>query len=99
LELRRSLLGETHPDFAVTLWSLAALHVNQARFAEAEPLYLQALSIFYDRLGEAHPYTQGTWQGWINFLVQVLESDQTSELSDHPMTRSILQQLQNPSDE
>jgi len=87
-------LGEAHPDVAVRLNNLALLYETVERYAEAEPLYLQAIAIFYQRLGEAHPYTQQTWQEFVYFLYQVMQSDQLSELSDHPMTRWLLQDLQ-----
>jgi tetratricopeptide (TPR) repeat protein len=87
-------LGEDHPDVAVWFHNLAGLHVTLRRYAEAEPLYLQAISVFYQRLGETHPYTQGTWQSFLSLLLQVAQENRTDELSDHPMTRSLLQQLQ-----
>lgn len=98
LQIDERALGQEHPDFAIDLYNLAGLYTALERYAEAEPLYRQAISIFYNRLGEAHPYTQQTWRGFINFLVQVLQKGRTSELSDHPMTRSILQQLQSASE-
>ncbi len=97
-QIDQQALGQEHPDFAIDLSNLAGLYTTLERYAEAEPLYLQAIAIFYDRLGESHPYTQQTWQGFINFLVQVLQKGRASELSDDPMTRSILQQLQSPSE-
>jgi hypothetical protein len=78
--------------------NLAGLYTRLGRYAEAEPLLLKAIAISYDRLGEAHPSTQTVWRNFIDFLVQVLQSDRASELSDDPMTRSILQQLQNTSE-
>ncbi|MBN8560827.1 MAG: tetratricopeptide repeat protein [Leptolyngbya sp. UWPOB_LEPTO1] len=97
-QIDQQALGQEHPDFAIDLSNLAGLYTTLERYAEAEPLYLQAIAIFYDRLGEAHPYTQQAWQGFIGFLVQVLQSERASELSDDPMTRSLLQQLQSASE-
>ncbi len=98
LQIDQEALGQEHPDFAIDLSNLAGLYTTLDRYAEAEPLYLQAIATFYDRLGEAHPYTQQTWEAFINLLVQVRQSDRTSELSDHPTTQSILQQLQSASE-
>jgi hypothetical protein len=82
---------------AGSLWNLAALYKGQERFAEAEPLYLEAIRIFYQRLGEQHAHTQSVGQSFVSCLQKAIESDRTSELSDHPMTRSLLQALQSPS--
>ncbi|MEH2179958.1 tetratricopeptide repeat protein, partial [Nostoc sp.] len=57
LALRRKLLGEEHPDVAVSLNNLAGLYNSQGRYSEAEPLYIQALDIFERRLGANHPNT------------------------------------------
>jgi tetratricopeptide (TPR) repeat protein len=42
-------------DFASTLSNLAYLYDSQGRYAEAEPLYLQALELSKRLLGEDHP--------------------------------------------
>jgi tetratricopeptide (TPR) repeat protein len=55
LELRKRLLGESHPDFANSLNNLANLYNYQGRYSEAEPLYLQALELRKRLLGESHP--------------------------------------------
>ncbi|MCY7278579.1 MAG: tetratricopeptide repeat protein [Phormidesmis sp. CAN_BIN44] len=43
-------------DFANSLFWLAYLYESQGRYAEAEPLYLQALEIWQRQLGDDHPY-------------------------------------------
>jgi tetratricopeptide (TPR) repeat protein len=52
------VLGEEHPDMALSLNNLAALYDNQGRYAEAEPLYQRALAIVEKVLGEEHPSSQ-----------------------------------------
>lgn len=94
LQIDLNALGEDHPDFAIHLHNLAGLYTTQGRYAEAELLYLHALTVFYQRLGEAHPYTEGTFQGLASLIGQAIEAGRSSELSDHPMTRSLLQKLQ-----
>jgi tetratricopeptide (TPR) repeat protein len=37
--------------------NLALLYYSQGRYAEAEPLYLQALAICEQKLGVNHPHT------------------------------------------
>lgn len=63
-------LGETHPDYATDLNNLAGLYESQGRYAEAEPLYQQALTIMLNALGAEHPNTQTVWQNYLLFLLQ-----------------------------
>ena len=42
---------------ATSLNNLAGLYQSQGRYTEAEPLYLQALAIAEQALGENHPTT------------------------------------------
>ena len=55
LEIKRTALGEDHPDFATSLNNLALLYHSMGRYAEAEPLYKQDLEISRKALGEDHP--------------------------------------------
>ena len=55
MEIRRTALGERHPDYANSLNNLAALYDAMGRHAEAEPLYQQAMEIYRTALGERHP--------------------------------------------
>jgi tetratricopeptide (TPR) repeat protein len=48
-------LGEEHPSVAASLNNLALLYDSQGRYAEAEPLYQQALEMTKRLLGEEHP--------------------------------------------
>jgi len=58
MEIRRTALGEDHPDFAISLWSMAALQTSLERFFEAEPLHKRSLLILRKALGEDHPDTK-----------------------------------------
>jgi CHAT domain-containing protein/tetratricopeptide (TPR) repeat protein len=53
-EVRRQW-GNDHPDVAARLSTLAGLHAEMANYAEAEPLYHQALAILERTVGENHP--------------------------------------------
>jgi CHAT domain-containing protein len=55
-ELRRKLLGETHPDYAASLNNLAMLYTSAGDYIRAEPLYRQAIDIQKQVLGETHPH-------------------------------------------
>lgn len=57
LALKKSELGDHHPETLLTLNNLAALYSAQGRYDEAEPLYHQALNIRRAELGDRHPDT------------------------------------------
>ena len=50
--------GPEHPDVATNLDNLAGLYLSQGRYAEAEPLYRQALEILEQALDPAHPTSE-----------------------------------------
>jgi CHAT domain-containing protein/tetratricopeptide (TPR) repeat protein len=59
-DISLELLGEHHPDYALSLNNLAFLYWSQGAFAKAEPLYRQAVEIKKQALGEHHPgYASG----------------------------------------
>jgi CHAT domain-containing protein/Flp pilus assembly protein TadD len=55
LEIRRRLLGNTHPDLAFNLNYLAYLLHAQGDYAGAEPLFREALAMRRELLGDEHP--------------------------------------------
>src|SRR5262249_48053522 len=55
LDVRRTALGEAHPDFAQSLNNLATLYQDMGEHAAALPLFRQALEIRRAALGEGHP--------------------------------------------
>ena len=93
LQIRESQLGFEHPDTATSLNNLAGLYCATGRYSEAEPLYLRAVAIFYDQLSENHPTTQTVWGNFVEFLKRAIASNQTAQLSDHPTTQAVLEQL------
>ena len=94
LQIREQQLGVDHPHTASSLNNLAGLYYSQGRYGEAEPLYLRALAILLNRLGDDHPKTQTVWNNFITFLEQVMQSGQTAQLSQHPLTQDLLRQMQ-----
>ncbi|MDZ8029460.1 MAG: tetratricopeptide repeat protein [Nostoc sp. DedQUE11] len=52
-----ALVKEAHPDVATSLNNLAYLYDSQARYDQAEPLFLQALKIRQQVFGVNHPNT------------------------------------------
>ena len=55
LGIRKKVLGDNHPDVAISLNNLAELYRLQGRYTEAEPLYQQSLAIDKKTLGDNHP--------------------------------------------
>ncbi len=94
LELRRELLGERHPDVAASLNNLAYLYDNQGRYAAAEPLYLEALAILAEAVGTDHPNVQTVFGNFVAFLQGVVGANQTDQLSDHPLVKHLLAQIE-----
>jgi tetratricopeptide (TPR) repeat protein len=96
LQLSKDLLGDRHPDVATSLNNLALLYYSQGRYDAAEPLYVEAIEILVNTLGENHPNAQAGWDNYVSCLQEAIAQHRTAELSDHPLTRSLLQKLQNP---
>ena len=55
LEIVRTALGESHPNYAASLNNLAVLHKELGEHTAALPLYRQALEIVRTAHGETHP--------------------------------------------
>jgi tetratricopeptide (TPR) repeat protein len=96
LKIWEQVLGADHPLTATSLNNLASLYHYQERYAEAEPFFRRCLEIFLEKLGQDHPKTQTVQENFRIFVQTVIEADRAADLSDHPLTQSILQQLQNP---
>ncbi|KAH7160587.1 hypothetical protein B0J13DRAFT_644416 [Dactylonectria estremocensis] len=101
LNLRRSMLGEKHPDTISSMAELATTYHAQGRYGEAEPAYIKVLDLQRETLGEKHPDTLHamhdlaiTWKslGSRNdafFLMQQCFLCKNLALgSDHPMTET-----------
>jgi tetratricopeptide (TPR) repeat protein len=99
LPIQKQQLGTMHPDVALNLNNLASLYYRQERYSKAEPLYLQALSISAEELGEKHPWTQKFHENFRSLLQKAIQENCTHELSNDPMTRSLLQELQTENDQ
>jgi tetratricopeptide (TPR) repeat protein len=57
LALRERVLGDEHPDTAMSLNNLALLFEAQGCYERILPLYERAFRIYQDRLGPQHPNT------------------------------------------
>jgi tetratricopeptide (TPR) repeat protein len=56
IQIRKSLLGEDHPDFVTSLNNLGMLHRAMGDYARAEPTLCQALEIWRKAVGDGHPH-------------------------------------------
>jgi len=86
-------LGADHPAVATSLNNLASLYCAIGRYGEAEPLYLRALGILVKALPENHPHIKGGFSNFRGMVQAALEAGQADQLSDHPTTQTVLQQL------
>ena len=55
LSIHKSVLGESHPDYAMSLGHLGSLYITMGDYSKAEQYLLEALSIHKSVLGETHP--------------------------------------------
>ena len=92
--IQQKQLPADHPYNARSLHNLAGVYDKQGRYREAEALYLQALPILSTKLGDNHPWMQESLRNFRSLLQKALQEQHTDELSDDPMTRSVLQALQ-----
>ena len=93
LEIREQQLGADHPDVATSLNNLAELYRDQGHYGEAEPLYIRAVEISIKTLPIGHPYIVTRQHNFKGMIQAVLAAGQTDQLSDHPTTQALLQQL------
>lgn len=87
-------LPADHPFLRKVQSYLAYLYDLQGRYREAEALYLQALSILPAKVEESKNWRKEAIKNFQSLLQKAIESDRTNELSDDPMTQSVLQALQ-----
>lgn len=94
IQICEAQLAPDHPATATSLNNLALLYEAMGRYSEAEPLYLRTLQIFINCLGENHPHTQTAWNNFCSLIQQAVQHDRAGELSAHPITQRILQNIQ-----
>ncbi|MGV0023929.1 tetratricopeptide repeat protein [Phormidesmis priestleyi] len=98
LSILHNQLPAEHPLTARVMSNLAYLYDLQGRYSEAESLYLQSLPILSANLEESHRWKREASKNFRSFLQKALQENRSQELSDDPMTRSLLQQLQDTPD-
>ena len=102
----RRILGENHPNVALSLNNLAELYYSQGRYSEAEPLFKQALDLRKRTLAENHPLVasslnslaelyrrQGRYSEAEPLLKQALELRKRTLGENHPDVASSLNNL------
>ena len=93
LQICEQQLGADHPDTAGSLNNLAGLYYSQGRYGEAEPLVTRALGIRGKSLGDNHPHTQTVRRNLRYLVQQAVAAGQAGQLSEHPTTQAMLQEL------
>ncbi|MEG4074394.1 tetratricopeptide repeat protein [Microcoleus sp. Pol14C2] len=93
LAILEQQLGADHSHTATSLNNLAALYRATGCYAEAEPLYLRALEILFNRLGENHPNSQTVRRNFIDCLREAMSAGQDSQLSQHRTTQAMLKRV------
>ena len=99
--------GDNYPNITENLNNLAKLYQSQGRYAEAEPLYLQALELRKRLLGENHPSvaislnnlaklynSQGKYEEAEPLYLQALAIAEQALGENHPNTVKIRENLQ-----
>ncbi|NJN72151.1 MAG: tetratricopeptide repeat protein [Limnothrix sp. RL_2_0] len=70
MEVTKEKFGESHLGVAGSMNNLASLYESQGKYAAAEPLYKEALSLFESLLGADHPSTATVRENYKIFLQQ-----------------------------
>ncbi|MEC4852329.1 MAG: tetratricopeptide repeat protein, partial [Jaaginema sp. PMC 1079.18] len=95
LAIDRESLPPNHPNLATDLNNLAGLYRSQRNYREAEPLYLEAITIFLHSLGADHPHTQTILNNVIRFYQTALAAGlPDTHLRQHPLSDLILSRLE-----
>ncbi len=90
LAIDEQVYGPDHPAVATSLNNLAGLYKSMGRYGEAEPLYLRALAIQAKTLPENHPYNKIGYNNFKTLVQAALEAGQADQLSDHPITQTLI---------
>ncbi|MBT9312625.1 tetratricopeptide repeat protein [Leptothoe kymatousa] len=93
LEIREAQLGPDHPSTAISLHNFAYFYGQMERYGDAEKMFVRAVTIAQTVLGQDHPHTKIFFKNFVGLLQKVIETNQTQQLSDHPLTQSILKNL------
>jgi tetratricopeptide (TPR) repeat protein len=94
--MRQRLFEGDHPSVATSLDNLAGLYESQGRYADAEPLFRQALEMCERTLGDGHPHTmmvRGNYADCLRKLTATQKNNQ-SQSQNSSSFEDILQQMQ-----
>jgi len=80
MKIRKKVLGEEHPDTAISYGNLAGLYRSKGEYDKAEPLYKKALEIYKKVLGEEHPSTATSYNNLAELYSSKGEYDKAEPL-------------------
>jgi serine/threonine protein kinase len=89
LELRKSVLGEEHPDTLASMNDLVELYVERGQFAKAEPLAIKTLELRRRVLGEEHQDTIESMHNLAWLYCNRMEFDKAAPLSAKALELSL----------
>jgi tetratricopeptide (TPR) repeat protein len=87
IDILKQILGEENSTIALLINNLAEFYRIKGYYSLAEPLYIEAIYIAEEHMGQGHPHFQCIWQNVLLFLVEVIKAGRREELSDHPVIR------------
>ncbi|KAF0206500.1 MAG: peptidase-like protein, partial [bacterium] len=106
LDIRKKVLGDNHPDTALSINNLAVLYDRKGDYAKAELLYIQNLDIRKKVLGDNHPDTatsinnlaflyskKGDYTKAESFYIQALDTFRKVLSNNHPDTATCINNL------
>ena len=96
LAMRRKLLGNEHPDVALSLDNLADVLQAQGKLAEAETMYREALAMRRKLLGNEHPDVAISLINLADVLRKQGEHDEAKELLRSEIAAIRMSTITNP---
>jgi len=80
----------TKEAFEASLWKFTSCTFSIAILSSTT---FEIFAIFAQVLGNEHPNTQTVFYNFADFLMTTIKENRTAELSDHPLTQTLLAQL------
>ena len=82
LKIRKEVLGTQHPNYAISLMSLGALHYEKGEYTQAEDFFLRAMSIQEKSLGTKHVHYANSLKNLSNLYSEQGQHEKAISLSE-----------------